>query len=475
MTTDNRLSHKTAQTLGQRIAAHFGLTIHGAYMGLACVHCYLWGIQRVVAEGTTSLFQPVLFFGLNATCLLFALLAWVRGRSLSTCRGPAATFAGLGAVAAFALLAWGAPAWGLAWELGCAVLCGVAVGGCYLLWFAFYSRLDVRQSVLIILLSVALGSAFKVVCMGLRPGVGAACVYAALPVVAVVCWYRSQACAPVPNIAAPPLTENAVSVLRRYALGMAVFGVALGFTRLVGTDYFFPTVLASVVAHGLEIAVALVLVTLVYRMKEPIGFASLWMFVLIVIATGLLVLEFTTGTAHALANAIFSAAQLFSYTFVLLALVDVAQRCPRPSDVVFGVGYPIYALPMAAVSLGQSGLTWDDRGLALVVLYVLLLSVGCCMYREPAGRPVLFVGLAPTSSSSPDVLSQQVAAVGEACGLTDRERDVARLYAQGRSRAFISDELCISQNTVRDHIAHIYKKLDVHNKQEFIDVLQSAH
>ena len=45
------------------------------------------------------------------------------------------------------------------------------------------------------------------------------------------------------------------------------------------------------------------------------------------------------------------------------------------------------------------------------------------------------------------------------------------LYAQGRSRTFISSQLVISENTVRDHLKSIYRKLDVHNKQELIDLI----
>ena len=56
-------------------------------------------------------------------------------------------------------------------------------------------------------------------------------------------------------------------------------------------------------------------------------------------------------------------------------------------------------------------------------------------------------------------------------GLTARERDVAEPLACGRTQPWIAEALGISSNTVGTHMRHIYQKAEVHNRQEFIDVL----
>ena len=56
-------------------------------------------------------------------------------------------------------------------------------------------------------------------------------------------------------------------------------------------------------------------------------------------------------------------------------------------------------------------------------------------------------------------------------GLTARERDVAELLVCGRTQPWIAEALGISANTVGTHMRHLYQKADVHNRQEFIDVL----
>lgn len=48
--------------------------------------------------------------------------------------------------------------------------------------------------------------------------------------------------------------------------------------------------------------------------------------------------------------------------------------------------------------------------------------------------------------------------------LTQAERNVASQFADGCSHKEIAENLGVSQHTVRSHIAHIYTKLDVHDK-----------
>ena len=57
--------------------------------------------------------------------------------------------------------------------------------------------------------------------------------------------------------------------------------------------------------------------------------------------------------------------------------------------------------------------------------------------------------------------------------LTPRETEIAELLLRGRSQVYIRDLLFISQNTVNSHVKSIYKKLDIHSKQELFDLAES--
>jgi DNA-binding NarL/FixJ family response regulator len=56
----------------------------------------------------------------------------------------------------------------------------------------------------------------------------------------------------------------------------------------------------------------------------------------------------------------------------------------------------------------------------------------------------------------------------KSAGLTDREADVLRLMAEGKSNTDIGEELYISESTVRKHATSLYRKLDVDSGREAI-------
>ncbi len=52
--------------------------------------------------------------------------------------------------------------------------------------------------------------------------------------------------------------------------------------------------------------------------------------------------------------------------------------------------------------------------------------------------------------------------------LTDREREVLRLTAEGRSARELGELLCLSPKTVERHRANLMRKLNLHNRSELI-------
>lgn len=78
----------------------------------------------------------------------------------------------------------------------------------------------------------------------------------------------------------------------------------------------------------------------------------------------------------------------------------------------------------------------------------------------------------PLPSNVPNVhVAQSVIQMGETFGLSGREVEVCTLYALGHTQQHISEELCLSTNTVHTHIKRIYKKTDLHSRQEILDYI----
>lgn len=72
-----------------------------------------------------------------------------------------------------------------------------------------------------------------------------------------------------------------------------------------------------------------------------------------------------------------------------------------------------------------------------------------------------------------DRFSKQMAMVREQYGLSARETEVAELIARGNTVAHIAEMLVVSENTIRTHSKRIYAKLDIHKRQELIDLAES--
>ena len=57
--------------------------------------------------------------------------------------------------------------------------------------------------------------------------------------------------------------------------------------------------------------------------------------------------------------------------------------------------------------------------------------------------------------------------------LTNREREVLAFLGRGRTAAHITQELVLSENTVRTHTRHIYRKMGINSQQELIDIVEA--
>lgn len=95
--------------------------------------------------------------------------------------------------------------------------------------------------------------------------------------------------------------------------------------------------------------------------------------------------------------------------------------------------------------------------------------------QQPRVPVPLMPGAAVADAAAPaaDPVSIPCDTIARTYRLTAREREVLGLIAHGRNMPFMEQELVISRNTLKMHIRHIYTKLDVHSKQEIIDMIEA--
>ena len=82
----------------------------------------------------------------------------------------------------------------------------------------------------------------------------------------------------------------------------------------------------------------------------------------------------------------------------------------------------------------------------------------------PEGRGSGQVAIVLERAASPQTTAMRL----EVEGVTPREREIARLLAQGRSNAEIAEALVLSPYTVQDHIKNLFEKTQVGSRQELV-------
>jgi DNA-binding CsgD family transcriptional regulator len=67
--------------------------------------------------------------------------------------------------------------------------------------------------------------------------------------------------------------------------------------------------------------------------------------------------------------------------------------------------------------------------------------------------------------------SSELSATDRLSRLSPREQEIAACYASAKTSREIAGMLCISQTTVRNHVATVYRKLGIGNKTELVNLL----
>ena len=131
----------------------------------------------------------------------------------------------------------------------------------------------------------------------------------------------------------------------------------------------------------------------------------------------------------------------------------------------------IFVGALAGTLLSAAGLDVAVRTMAIMALNMLAI-VALVSYTEYGSQ--LWSLLIKTSMASDKAFepTNELASFAAEHQLTDREAEILSVFVEGRSMVYIAEKLFVSENTVKTHIRHIYTKLDVHNKQDLMDMVE---
>lgn len=283
-------------------------------------------------------------------------------------------------------------------------------------------------------------------------------------------------------------------------IGMVVlFGAFLFAGSCVVGILAFSTASVGVISRIITTAATIVLFAVAASLGRRFGHRALfvqasWVVVVLVYMVAMIVIVADRNGDGGIAGNVVEACLGCFELFLLYVLIVGTNRHGLSVMLVFGIAFALfkvapsyfgkYLVPtlVGSASMGDAvfyPFVATTTALLFVVSFLFLESVALTAAQRPEIDDDMDQGEQPS-----DLRGQQVAEVGrggfddavDAVSkrylLTPRERDVMELIAQGFSYRAMADQLQLSLGTIQWYARAVYRKLDVHSKQEVIDLLR---
>lgn len=364
-------------------------------------------------------------------------------------------------------------------------IAGMAIGVLYLGWASALTdpHEDGRNLVLRIALAFCAGAALFVATLNL-PDAGGILVVCALPAATAACLLAGRPFAGDPAYPEPesaPEHQHAPRAMPRVLQRALVSFALLGFAESLSRALF------------LEV--------------DPLtdgGVAYRWLFLVSTVASALIIVFANTfgersSTARTLNRVcLFAFVSLtvlaplvhggglwgdlpamvcfcLLYLFVWTSLAQTARAYRVDATRLFGFGLgATYAGCLAGTFLGSVLASYFAMGwraectIAFACTVVVLVAL---LFVADDRTLTALIDADGERPRGPRRFRLRIEEVAATYGLTAKETEVLTLAAKGRTTQRIREELGISTGTVNTHLMHIYKKLDVHDRQQMLDML----
>lgn len=446
-----------------------------AFLGLACTLAWAFLINGAVGGDSSHQAPWNIAYGALAVCMLGFGAAYVKAPAFLNSRQSGLIASVLGAVG-FLVLTLSFNLGTLAFlQIPAAILCAAVLGWLYLQWGLFYSNVTLKFAIGCMFAANITGSLIKTIAHFSPLGVSCA-IGCLLPVGSwIMCFIALGEDAPndAPVI---HFERQNIRGLWKVALAIAAFSFVTAFlVRRFAVNQNFVDGPDFLLARAFEIAISIIVIVAVYQVKFAFNFPQLWRIILVVLAVDLFFQAAFPGLS--IVRCVESSAWDLIVLCAWLTLTDIARHSSLPAPVVIGAGWACYAasfaLGSAAAGVFPFG-TLNATTNASIMLILLLTSTFALELRDQDTKWIFseLSGAPTTEHANFASIDERCEAVGAARGLTAREIEVMQMLCKGRTKAYIAETLYLSENTVRGHAKHIYTKLDVHSKQELLDLVE---
>jgi DNA-binding CsgD family transcriptional regulator len=247
-----------------------------------------------------------------------------------------------------------------------------------------------------------------------------------------------------------------------------------------------PSLIETVIACALLLLASYL--TLFKNVEEPLSLRYQIPFLLLIAALLLPIgYEFIDPVGqNAILQVTLFAAELFAHILMWTIAMAGMQTLSLPAYKMGGIGAIVYSGVTILWVVFFEG-AFFNPALVLAACYILILLVAVhpriLSRRERAratrieelneytltGEPP--IPLETSGAAVAQTLHKRCELLGETYGLSPRETEALFFLAQGKSKPAITEAMVLSDGTVKTHIMHVFTKMQVHSRQEIVDLV----
>ncbi|OUO92146.1 helix-turn-helix transcriptional regulator [Gordonibacter sp. An230] len=413
---------------------------------------------------------------LLASAVLHERFAALIGKPSFRALGPVLVASGTLALASATLP--GAPEVALC--LAGALLTGGGSGIIDLGYGELYRNVDPRCTSFEAPLAFFIAAALFPLVLGL-PSVLACIVCALLPAVSGwILFVKMKAWSPSREPAVKPFEIHLGSFAWKIGVCACLIGLADGVVRAVfmtsigasaESFYRFPLLWSSLLTMAIIYGCVL--------FSRETGLRPVYRSVMLVMAVFFMLLPVFTGYSEIESTIALTGYGTFN-VLIWILLADISFTYRLSSHMVFGIGWGMVTLGVLLGSAAGQAVCalapFQPQTLSLIALLATLAILISYMFVFSESD---LIALAKGDEEKADAAEPKRQRFQDRCkevadeyGLSPKETEIMVLFAKGRSSTRIQEELYLSRGTVTTHLRHIYQKMDVHSKQEFLDVIE---
>ncbi|MEG0503556.1 MAG: LuxR family transcriptional regulator [Raoultibacter sp.] len=423
---------------------------------IACIVCAFAGRKRELTE------YPALFFTAPLLAVIGTICVALYPHSPESLHVPLAVIAGIGT--------------------------GVGPAIMIVLWVGLYASLDIEVTETVVPASFLL----IVVCMLVFPYLSAPIAIPLailLPIISGILLVLSRNTVPTSNPALSSRESEGTSSSYPLASMLRTFLLILVAYAISCSVSFLQEDTMPLLADATATVIGMLFVLFSARIDLEVYFR--WMSAPLILSVVFAAFpnSLSLTISAVLANAMFTSLEII----MILYFIRLAHKTKRPASFFIGIGVCAtytglligYLLGIEGASLIAAG-QLNAQTICLVLVGVFAVAMLLVPRKDSAwtgGHSPALASTASTADSavdaepsiSPPITFDMICDnVAQRHKLSARETEVFKLMAQGRSQPYIREVLYLSKNTVSTHIKHIYRKLDIHSKEELIDMVTKS-